>query len=126
MEDHLQRGYLAAVGLADHNRRVAERQDGAHVVQEFDGARAVDEGELIGEVLGGGDVGLDRHLVRAGFRRGVADAGAARDLTRARDRAGACEQCLEQGRLSALEGADDGDGHPPAALGGPVAFSALV
>ena len=42
-------------------------------VLEFDGAGAVDEGEVVAEECDVGDVELDAHAVVAGFGGGVAD-----------------------------------------------------
>ena len=75
-QDDLQRRRLARVGLADHHRRVADRQHVAHVVDELDRTGTIDEGEAVAHIVDAGDVRLDAHRVDARFGAGIADAGA--------------------------------------------------
>ncbi|CAM5223063.1 hypothetical protein BTHI11S_02761 [Bosea thiooxidans] len=116
-QHELQRRRLAVIRLADHDGGVDHRQHMAHLVQELDRAGAVDEMEGIAEELDRRDARLRAHLMRARFRRGIADRVAA--LHRACSRQGAAphQDALEQGRLAALEGTDDGDASRPRASG---------
>ncbi len=108
-QDQLQLRHFLFVGLADDDRGVDCRQHRAHVVDEFDRARAVDEGVAVAHEGGGGDRSLDAHLVMAGFLAGVADRGARFHRALALDRAGAGEDGLEKGCLAALERAHQRD-----------------
>ena len=54
-QDQLQLRHLLLVGLADHDRGIDRRQRRAHVVDEFDGAGAIDEGVAVAHEIGGGD-----------------------------------------------------------------------
>ena len=74
-EDHLQRRHLLGVGLADDDGGIARRSTRARLVLEFDRAGAVEEGEVVAEEIGVGDIELDAHAVIAGFGRGIADGG---------------------------------------------------
>ena len=64
-QDQLQLRHLALVGLADDDGGVDRRQRRAHVVHELDRARAIDEGETVAEIIGGGEGELDAHPVVA-------------------------------------------------------------
>ena len=105
-QDELELGNLALVGLAHDHRRVDRRQHGAHVVNELDRARAIDEGVAVAHEGGGGDGELDAHLMVAGFLAGVADGGAGVHGALPLHRPGAGEDRLEQRRLAALERPD--------------------
>jgi hypothetical protein len=94
-QDQLQLRHLFLVGLADHDRGVHRREHGAHVMNEFDRAGAVDEGVAVAHEFGGGDRSLDAHLVGARFLAGVADRGARVYGALALDRAGAGENGLK-------------------------------
>ena len=102
-QDQLQLRHLALVGLAHDHRRVDRRQGGAHVVDEFDRTRTIDEGVVVAHEGRGGDRKLDAHLVVARFLAGVADRRARIRRALALDRAGAGEYGFEQRCLAALE-----------------------
>ena len=108
-QNELQLRDLLLVELADHDRGIDRRQRRAHVVDEFDGARTIDEGVIVAHEIGGGDGELDAHLVMARLLAGVADRGARLDRALALDRAGAGEDRLEQRGLAALERAHQRD-----------------
>ena len=93
-QDQLQLRHFLLVGLADHDRRVDRGQRRAHVMDEFDGAGAVDEGVAVAHEIGGGDRGLDAHFVAAGFLAGVADGGTRIHHALPLHRAGARENCF--------------------------------
>ena len=97
------------VQFAHHHRRVDRRQHRAHVVNEFDRARAVEEGVGVAHESGGGDGELDAHLVMARFLAGVADRVAGFDAALARDGAGAGENGFKERGLAALERTDQRD-----------------
>ncbi len=90
-QDQLQLRHLLLVGLADDDRGVDRRQNAAHVVDEFDGAGAVEEGKAVAHEIGGGDGNLDAHFMMARFLAGVADRGARFDRALALHGAGAGE-----------------------------------
>ncbi len=102
-QDQLQLGNLLLVELAHHDRGVDRGQRRAHVVDEFDGARTIDEGIGVAHEIGGGDGDFDAHPVIARFLAGVADRVARVDRALALNRAGAGENRLEQRGLAALE-----------------------
>ena len=108
-QDDLQRRRLARVGFAHHHRRVADRQDVAHVVNELDRTGTIDEGEAVAHVVDAGDVRLDAHRVRARFGAGIADAGAVAHRALPRRAARPDQQALEQAGFAALEWTDDRD-----------------
>ena len=60
LQDDLQRRDALGIGLADDDGRIAGRQRERAFVLEFDGAGAVDEGEVIAEERHVGDVELKR------------------------------------------------------------------
>ena len=93
-QDQLQLRDFLLVGLADHDRGVDRRQRRAHVVNEFDGTGAIDEGVAVAHEIGGGDRGLDAHFMAAGFLAGVADGGTRIHRALPLHRAGAGENCF--------------------------------
>ena len=95
--------HLALVSLAHHHRGVDRRQHRAHLVDEFDRARAIHEGVVVAHEVRGRDRDLDAHLVMAGFLAGVADRGSGIDRALALDRVGPRQHRLEQRGLAALE-----------------------
>jgi hypothetical protein len=100
LEDQLQRRHALRVGLAHHDCRIAARQRQCAFMLEFDGARAVDEGEAVAQESHVRHVQLDAHAVIAGFGGCIADAVLVGYLALARNRAGAGENCFEECRLS--------------------------
>ena len=123
-QDHAQRRQLALVGLADDDRRVAERQHVARLMREFDRAGQVDEGEAVAQIIDGSDIGFDAGGVGARLGAAVADRGAVAHRTLPRQGAGAGENAFEQGGLAALERTDEGDQSRPAdALVGLTGFA---
>ena len=107
--DDLQRRRLAAVGFADHDRRIANGQSVAHVVDEFDRAGAVEEGETVAHIIDAGDIGLDAHRMGARLGAGIADAGALAHRALARRAAAARQNGFEKAGFAALKGADERD-----------------
>ena len=101
--DELKLCNLLLVHFADYDRCIDCWQRRAHVVDEFDGTRAVEERIVVAHEIGGGDRKLDAHAVMARFLAGVADGGPRMDRALTRDRAGAGEDRLKQGRLAALK-----------------------
>ena len=91
------------------DRRVAGGRDASHLVQEFDGAGAIDEGHALAHEVGGGDVRLDAMAVGARLGAAVADGVAVGDPAGALDGARSLQDGFEQRGLAALKGPDDGD-----------------
>src|SRR6202043_1084906 len=87
------------------------------VVDEFDRARAVEEGVGVAHEIRGGDRKLDAHAMMTGFLAGVADAVAGLDGALALDHRGAGEDRLEQRGLAALERPAQGDTARPVCSG---------
>src|ERR1700684_2534867 len=108
-QDELELRHLLLVHLADDDSDVDCRQHRAHVVDEFDRARAVEERIIVAHEIRGGGGELDAHAVMARFLAGVADRIAGFDGALALDRAGAGQDRLEQRGLAALERADQRD-----------------
>ena len=94
-QDELELRHLLLVHLADHDRGVDRRQHGAHVVDEFDRARTVEERVGVAHEIRGGGGELHAHAVMAGFLAGVANRIAGFDGALALDRAGARQDRLE-------------------------------
>ena len=106
----LERRNLALVRLADDDRRVADRRDVAHVVQELDRAGAIDEGHALAE-----EIDASRRWARCSCEWARASALASptlspfADAAGAGDGSGALQDGFEQGGLAALKRADDRD-----------------
>ncbi len=79
LQDELQGRDTLDVGLADHDGGVAGGERLGAFVLKLDGAWAVDEGEMVVEEFGVGDVERHAHAVGTSFRRCVADGRAALD-----------------------------------------------
>ena len=105
-QHELQLRHLALVRLAHHHRGVDRRQRGAHLVDELDRTRTVEERIVVAHETGGGDRDLDAHLVMARLLAGVAHRRAGLDRALALDRVGAGEQRFQERGLAALEGPD--------------------
>ncbi len=120
-QDQLQLRNLALVGFADHDRGVDRGQHRAHVVNEFNGARAIDEGVGVVHERRGGDGELDAHLVMARLLGGIADGGAGFHRALALDRAGARQDRFEKCCLAALEWAHQSNA--PGTLGSIAAIA---
>ena len=88
---------------------VADGQGVTHVVDEFDRARSVEEGEPVAEVIDAGDIGLDAHGVAARLRARIADAGAFAHRALPRHAAAARQDPLEKAGFAALKRSDDRD-----------------
>ncbi len=108
-QDDLKRRNLARVGLANHDRGVADRQRRMHVVDELDRSRAIEEGQPVAHVVDAGDIGLDAHGVAARLLARVADGGPVADRALPRQRSAARQYPFEEAGFSALERPDDGD-----------------
>ena len=102
-QDQLQLRDLLFIHLADDHRGIDRRQRRAHVMDEFDRARTIDEGEVLAHEARGRDRDFDAHAMVARFLAGVADRGSCIDGALALDRAGACEDAFEKSGLAALE-----------------------
>ena len=108
-QDQLQLRDLLFVRLADHDRGIDRRQNAAHVVNELDRTRAIDESIAVAHECRGGDRSLNAHLVAAGFLAGVADGGTRVHRALPLHRAGARENSFEKRRFSALKRAHQRD-----------------
>ena len=108
-QDELKLRDFLLVHFAHHHGGVDRRQHRAHVVNEFDRARAIEERIGVAHEIRGGDGELDAHVVMARFLAGVADRIAGFDRALARDRSGAGEDRFEQCGLAALERTDQRD-----------------
>ena len=120
-QDELKLRHLLLVGLADHDGGIDRGQRGAHVMDEFDGAGAIDEGVAVAHELGGGDGELDAHLVMARLLGRIADGGAGLHRTLPLDRAGARQDRFEERGLSRLKRAHQRDA--PGTLGSCAAIA---
>ena len=108
-QDQLELRNLLFVRFANDNRGIDRRQHAAHVLDEFDRARAINEGVAVAHEIGGGEGGLHAHLVMAGLLAGVADGGTCVHRALALDRAGAGQNRFQQCGFAALEGAHQRD-----------------
>src|SRR6185437_8278889 len=108
-KDDLERRDLARVGLADDHRGVADGQGVAHVVDEFDRARGIEESEPVAEIVDAGDIGLDAHRMAARLRTRIADGRAFAHRPLPRDAPAARQYPLEKAGFAALKRPDDGD-----------------
>ena len=91
-QDQLQLRDLFLVGLAHHHGGIHEGQHGAHVVDELDRPRTIDEGVAVPHERGGRHRQLDAHLYGA-IRGWHPDRGAPRPC-QAPNRAGARQDRL--------------------------------
>ena len=105
----LERRDLFLVRLSHHDCHVGGGEHRLSLVGELDGTGAVNEGQALAHVGGGGDGGFDAHLVRFGLRGIVADRGAGAGLGGFCNRFGAFQQRLEQRGFARCEGPDNGD-----------------
>ncbi len=94
---------LLLVELAAHDCSVDCGQRRAHIVDEFDRAGTIDEGEALTHEIGGGDREFHAHRVMACLLAGVADRGPCLHRALAPDGAGAGEDRFEERGLTALE-----------------------
>ena len=108
-QDQLQLRDLLFVHLADDDGGIDRRQRRAHVVDELDRARTIDEGVAFAHEARRRDRKLDAHAMMTRFLAGVADRGSGIDGALALDRAGACEDRFEESGLAALERAHQRD-----------------
>ena len=113
LQDDLQGGDLLLVGLGDDHGKIDRGQHALRLVGEFDRTGTVDEGDAVAHEVRLGDIHLDAHLMRTGFRRCIADGVPLGDGALAGDRSGACQDCLEQGCLPAGERTDQCDAPGP-------------
>src|SRR5579862_8481099 len=108
-QNELQLRHLLLVHLADDDGDVDRRQHGAHVVDEFDRARAIEERISVAHEIRGGGGELDAHAVMARFLAGIADRIAGFDGALALDGTGAGEDRFQERGLAALERANQRD-----------------
>ena len=120
-QDQLKLRHLFLVGLAHHHRGVDRGQRRAHIVDEFNGAGAIDKSVAVAHEIGGGDGELDAHLVMARLLGGVADAGAGLHRALPLDRAGARQYRFEECGLAGLKWAHQRDA--PGTLGSCAAIA---
>ena len=106
-QDDLQRGDLARIGLAHDDGRVANGQRVAHVMDEFDRAGAIEEGEPVAQIINAGDIGLYAHRVAARLRTRIADTRAVAHRPLPRHASAARQYPLEKAGFSALKRPDD-------------------
>jgi hypothetical protein len=107
--DELKLRHLLLVELADDDRGIDRRQRRAHVVNEFNRARTIDESIGVALEIRAGDGELDTHQVVTRFLAGVTDGVLRLDRALTLDRAGAGEDRFEQRGLAALERAHQRD-----------------
>src|SRR5205823_6238354 len=108
-QNELKLRYRFFVELADDDRHIDGRERRAHIVDEFNLARTIDEGISVALERGAGDGDFDAHLVMARFLAAIAHCIPRVDRALARDGAGAGEDCFEQRGLAALERAHQRD-----------------
>ena len=94
-QNELQLRHLLLVELAHHDRGVDCRQRRAHVVDEFNRARAIDESISVAHEIGAGDGEFDAHLVMTRLLAGIADGVLRVDRALALDGAGSGKNCFE-------------------------------
>src|SRR5262247_989082 len=94
-QNELKLWHLLLVELAHHDRSVDCRQRRAHVVDEFNRARTIDESISVAHEIGAGDGDFNAHLVMTRLLAGVADGVLRVDRALALDSAGAGKDCLE-------------------------------
>jgi hypothetical protein len=106
---------FALVGLADDDGGIDRGERRTHVLGEFDGTGAIEEGVGVAEKFGRGDGEFDAHAVGACLGPGIAHGGAGLDGAGALHGAGTLEDRFQERGLAGLEGADEGDAaRPPA------------
>ena len=86
--------------LAHHDRGVAHGEGREGVVLELDGARRVDEGPLVAQIVDGGDVELGAHRALARLDRAVAEGSARARRAAPADGSRGVEKTLEQAGLA--------------------------
>ena len=91
------------------------RQHRAHVMDEFDGTRAIDKAIAVAHKIGGGDRHFDAHVMLARLFAGITDRSPRLHRTLALDGAGAGEDRFQKSGLAALEWAHQRD--TPGTLG---------
>ena len=94
-QNELKLRHLLLVELAHHNRSVDRGQRRAHVVDEFNRARTINESIGVAHEIGAGDGDFDAHLVMTRLLSGVADGVFPVDRALALDGAGAGKDCFE-------------------------------
>src|SRR5260370_36357410 len=94
---------LALGSRAPHRGGIDGRQNGAHVVDEFNRARAIEKRIAVAHNRGRGDREIYAHLVVARFLAGVADRGSGLNSALTLYRAGAGKNRLQKRGLTALE-----------------------
>src|SRR5262249_35158386 len=102
-QDKLELRHLAVVGLANHYGRIDRRQDGAHVVDEFNRARTIKKRVAVAHEGGRGGRELHAHLGVARFLARVADRGSGFDRALTLYRAGAGKNRFQERGFAALE-----------------------
>ncbi len=113
LQDGLQHHSLAGIGFAHHDGGVDAGQHRQGVAQELDGARAIQEGEILVQIARGQYVHLHAHLAGAGFGTAVAQAGPRRHRTLARHSPGDHGDGFQQRGLAAAMRTQQGDGARP-------------
>src|SRR5215471_5119963 len=108
-QDELQLWHLALVRLTDDDGGVNRRQYCPHVVDEFDGPRAIDEGVAVAHERRRGDADLDAHAMVARFLARIAYRRSRIHGPLPWDGPGAGEYRFQQSCLAALEWADQCD-----------------
>src|SRR5271166_322606 len=108
-QDDLQRRNLARICFAYDDDRIANRKRVSHVVDEFDRAGTVEEGQPVAHIVDAGDVRLDAHRVTARLGAGIAYARALPHGPLPRQTAATGQYPLEEAGFSALKWPDDGD-----------------
>ncbi len=108
-QDDLKLRQLLFVGLADHHRGIDRGDRRAHVMREFDRARAIDKSVALAHEAGGGRGEADAHLVMAGLGAGIADRSSGVDAAGAGNCAGARQYRFKKCGFTALEWAHQCD-----------------
>src|SRR5215813_5068294 len=94
-QNELKLWHLLLVELAHHDRSVHCRQRRAHVVDEFNRARTIDESISVAHEIGAGDGDFNAHLVMTRLLAGVADGVLRVDRALALDSTGTGKDCFE-------------------------------
>jgi len=115
-QDQLECRHALRIRLADDNRCIAGGQRGRALVLKFNRPRAVDEGELVPQILDIGDVQLDAHAVGACFWACVSNGRALCNASLSGNRAAACEDRFKERGLAAEVGSDECDAPGGAAI----------
>ena len=107
--------------LANDDGDIRRHTGGLGLLRQLDGARAIEKGPLVAQIIRLCDADLRAHAACPRFRAAIADRVAVLDQALAIDRAGDVQHAFHQRRLAGKVGADeDGAAWRSSAVGGSV------